>query len=96
MAAGEPGYLVINVTSLPGWSATVNGECKPIHTANLFLSMIPLGPEAAEVQLSYITPGFRTGLWITLVSFCVMAGAALFYRLQGGSSPAAKFDETPR
>jgi hypothetical protein len=79
VAAGEPGYLVINLTSLPGWSARVNGTATPIYTTDLFLSMIPLGPDAAQVELSYITPGFRTGLWLTLSSFAVMALLALLY-----------------
>jgi hypothetical protein len=92
VAAGQSGYLVINLTSLPGWSATVNGEPTPIYTTNLFLSMIPLGPEAAEVELSYTTPGFRPGLWVTLLSFGVMAGLFLLYRR---SRPTANGDEIP-
>jgi len=92
VAAGEPGYLVINLTSLPGWSATVNSEPTPIYTTNLFLTMIPLGPDAAQVELSYITPGFRPGLWVTLLSFTIMAGLFLCYRR---SRPPAGGDEIP-
>jgi hypothetical protein len=95
VAAGEPGYLVLNHTCLPGWSATVNGVPTPIYRTNLFMSMVPVGADDTVVELSYITPGYRAGFWVTVLSFVVMAALAVLALLARRSRPPARDAEVP-
>jgi hypothetical protein len=71
--AGEPGLLVLNLAALPGWSATVNGRETGIQRANLFQTLVPVGAERSQVELTYLTPGFELGAAISAGALAVLA-----------------------
>ncbi|MFW5867422.1 MAG: YfhO family protein [Armatimonadota bacterium] len=56
--------LVVAVSRLPGWSATVNGRRAPIEAANEVFMGVSLPAEASVVELRYRPAGFRSGLAI--------------------------------
>ena len=72
IAAGEPGYLVVNDTHLSGWTATVGGEPATIHRANLFQRMVQVPAEAVTVRFRYTTPGFVPGIVLSVLSLGVV------------------------
>ncbi|MDP6930127.1 MAG: hypothetical protein QF412_10535, partial [Planctomycetota bacterium] len=71
--AGEAGYLVLNDTFMPGWSATVNGQPAAMARANLNRRVVPLPAEHSMVEMHYTTPGLLLGAMITLLSFFIAA-----------------------
>jgi hypothetical protein len=79
VAAGEPGYLVVNDTYMTGWTATVNGQAAQILRANLFQRMVILPAEAARVEFEYVTPGFYKGLITSAISLLLLVILALWY-----------------
>ena len=69
----EAALLVISTNYYPGWSATVNGERAHLYRTN-WVGMgvkVPLG--RTEVSLRFVTPGYRLGLLLTLVSLAVFS-----------------------
>jgi len=64
----NPALLVVSSNFYPGWSATVNGKSAPIYRANWFAMGIPVPPGINEVVLRFVTPGFRQGIVISVLS----------------------------
>ena len=58
-----------------GWTATVNGEPAVIEKANVGFMAVRVPAGEAVIRFDYETPGFRTGLLITVGA----AGALLLY-----------------
>ena len=79
VAAGEPGYLVVNDTYMTGWTATVNGQAAQILRANLFQRMVILPADAARVEFEYVTPGFYKGLITSAISLLLLVFLGLWY-----------------
>ncbi len=77
--AGEKGYLVVNDTKMRGWTAQyrhADGTTEPatIHGANLFQRLVEVPAGAVTVEFNYTTPGFVTGLSLTLGGVVVWLG----------------------
>ena len=67
-----PALLVISNNHYPGWTATVSGEPAPIYRAN-YVSMAVLVPAGRnEVELRFVTPGFRLGMLGSGISLSVL------------------------
>jgi uncharacterized membrane protein YfhO len=69
----EPGRLIFSIAKEDGWTLSVDGvETEPELFGEAFIS-VPLQPGTHEVTLTYHTPGFGTGLAITLVCAALFA-----------------------
>ena len=58
--------LVISQNHHPNWTATVNGEPKPLIRANYLWTAVVLAPGEHTVELTYRDPIVATTRWITL------------------------------
>ena len=74
----RPGYLVLSDTFFPGWSATVDGEEREIHRANVAFRAVRLAPGDTRVDFRYRPVSFRVGAWLSLGGLSVAAILALF------------------
>ena len=68
-------FLLINLPYSDGWTAKVDGQEVALHRANTMFMGLYLDPGAHEVELSYATPGVRTGLAVSAVG---VAGTVLW------------------
>lgn len=68
ISVGEKGILFLSIPYSKGWSLKVNGEEQPIQEVQSSFMGIPLEEGNYEIALAYITPGFYTGLWISVLS----------------------------
>jgi hypothetical protein len=67
--SSQAGFIRVIESFDPGWSATVDGASAPVLPADDFLLAVPLDPGTHEVRFSYATPGAKTGVAISLLSF---------------------------
>jgi hypothetical protein len=66
------GFLVINDSYYPGWSATVNGKPTPIYVANGWVRAIPIEAKGNHtVRLTYNPPLFTEGIFINVASLII-------------------------
>lgn len=72
-----PGWLVVMQAHLPGWSATVNGEPRPLTRANIAFSAVALDAGASEVVLRYRPASFRLGGAISGVAAIALGGGTI-------------------
>lgn len=66
--------LCLSIPYNTGWHAKVNGEEVPLQQVNKLFMGIVLQPGAYTIELTYQTPGLRTGLLIsaaTLTGYCI-------------------------
>jgi hypothetical protein len=69
----KPALLVISNNFYPGWTATVNGQPARIYRTN-YVGMGILVPEGeSKVILRFISPGYKIGFWISLISIVLLA-----------------------
>lgn len=66
--------LFLSIPYDPGWQVSVDGRQQPIQRVAHNLSAVTLAPGHHKIRLTYITPGFRTGLVISLLAFATYAG----------------------
>lgn len=88
--APQGGYLVLNDTYYPGWSAFVDGVEVPVHRANISVRAVKLPVGAREVEFKYVPVAFHRGLMIAGIALTVLLGmlAGLQYRsLRHRTSP---------
>ena len=64
--APGPRILVISQNHHPNWTATVNGQPKPLIRANYLWTAVALEPGEHIVELTYRDPIVATTRWITL------------------------------
>ena len=83
--APGPRILVISQNHHPNWTATVNGEPKPLIRANYLWTAVPLEPGEHIVKLTYRDPIATTARWITLggVIILIAAIALSLYKSHG-------------
>jgi len=62
------GYLVVAENWYPGWRATVDGAAVPVLRANVALMAVPLPAGGREVRLTFVSPSYRRGRLITVLS----------------------------
>jgi len=86
VAAGEPGWLVLTDTFLPGWTATAGGRPVTILRGNHSQRLVPVPAEATQVCFRYAAPGLVPGLWLAAAA---TLGLLLLARRWRRSAPAA-------
>jgi len=72
--AADGAWLVLTDSFYPGWAASVDGEPRPIETANFFFRAIPLEPGDRNVVFSYRSRPFERGRLISLASLVLAVG----------------------
>ena len=55
------GYAVLLDSWAPGWTATVNGQERPVERADVLARAVRLDAGERRVDLTYRTPGLRLG-----------------------------------
>ena len=73
--AHGPRILVISQNHHPNWTATVNGEPKPLIRANYLWTAVALEPGEHTVELTYRDPIATTARWITLGGVIILIAA---------------------
>ena len=74
-APTAPSYLVISENWFPDWRATVDGTAARVLRGNWTLITVPVPAGAKRVQLDFVSPEFRNGALVTLLSLVlVLAG----------------------
>jgi hypothetical protein len=86
----EGGYLILTDSSYPGWSASVDGEERPIGLANLFFRAVRLSPGDAEVRFSYRSESFERGRLIAVLTLLLGFGLFVGVELRGRRAPPAR------
>jgi len=69
----SPALLVISNNYYPGWNATVNGQPAKILRTNYTSMGISVPQGRSDVVLKFVTPGFRLGAVISVISICLCA-----------------------
>ena len=73
VSLGQPAFLTVFDTMMPGWQAYVNGQEVPLYHSQLLFRGIEIPPGQHKVVLTYVPPGFYLGatgsllFWMTLV-----------------------------
>ncbi len=70
--ASGPRILVISQNHHPNWTATVNGQPKPLIRANYLWTAVALEPGEHIVELTYRDPITATTRWITLGGIIIL------------------------
>ena len=73
--ASGPRILVISQNHHPNWTATVNGEPRPLIRANYLWTAVALEPGEHIVKLTYHDPIVATTRWITLGGVILLIAA---------------------
>lgn len=82
----RPAWVVLSRLALPGWSATVDGEPRPIWIADGGAMALDLGAGKPTLVLDYEPPGRRVG-WVLAALGALTLLALFFIRgAQGGRS----------
>ncbi|QOJ13872.1 MAG: hypothetical protein HRU75_04105 [Planctomycetia bacterium] len=72
---------VVSRLALPGWSASVNGAPCEVRAEGLCLAVDFSSSDGnARIELTYQTPGLRTGAWLSLATGVVLAGLGIARR----------------
>ncbi|NMM62782.1 YfhO family protein [Clostridium sp. P21] len=74
----EKGIMAFNIPFNKGWSARIDGKKQELIKVNGVLMGVVLEPGSHEVELTYITPGFLLGSFISTITFICIA---IFYIL---------------
>ena len=77
--ASGPRILVISQNHHPNWTATVNGQPKPLIRANYLWTAVALEPGEHIVELTYRDPIVATTRWITLGGIIILIAAIALY-----------------
>jgi len=77
-------YLVLTDSHYPGWTATVDGESRPIELANFFFRAVSVRPGDHEVVFRYRSAPYERGRTISLLT--LLSALALF----GGAESRAR------
>lgn len=91
----HPALLVFQGNAREGWQATVDGVPAEVIPVNLFSRGLLLEAGDHRVETRYIPPGFRLGLWISLISVALF----IFYwgslLLRYSAKPPARSNSLP-
>jgi len=66
--ASAPGVVVLAEAYHTGWRARVDGKDAPVWPADAVLRAVPVPAGASKVELRFVDPALRRGLWITIAS----------------------------
>lgn len=83
----RPTYLLVGETWYPDWHALIDGRPAPVHRADHALLSVVVPPGAREVRLTFWSPAYRRGRWISFAALVAAAGliAVPFVRRQRGA-----------
>lgn len=88
-----PAIVVLNRSSLPGWSVTVNDYPFELFTANRLSVAVAVPAGESKVLFTYAPPRFGDGLRLSLAGLAVLGGLTFFfYRRSHPGPPARKSD----
>ena len=73
----QPAWLLVGESWFKDWSAMVDGKPAPLYRADHAAMAVPLPAGAHSVTLTFHSPSFERGKWISLLSLLVAAGALL-------------------
>ena len=69
--AGQPCWVVIRESNMPGWTSTIDGNPVQIATADFLFIGIPVPEGSHQVKLEYKTPGLAAGGWISGIGWVI-------------------------
>jgi Bacterial membrane protein YfhO len=75
--AHRPGYVVLNDTYYPGWSATVNGHAATIHPANVAFRAVAVPAGHDVITFHYDPLSVKIGAIVSLFGVVVLVGGLL-------------------
>jgi hypothetical protein len=74
-APPAPSYVLIAENWFPEWQATVDGQPAARLRGNHTMLTVPVPAGARSVELAFVSPTFRTGKLLTLISLALVAAA---------------------
>jgi hypothetical protein len=74
---GQPGWLLVGESWFKDWSATVDGKPVPVYRADYAAMAMPLPAGARSITMTFRSPSFERGKWLSLISLLVAGGALL-------------------
>ena len=77
ISAKEDGILQISLPFLEGWKATVDGKTVPLFQCGGMYTGLQLDKGTHHIELSYCTPGLKTGALISFISLLFIAALPL-------------------
>jgi uncharacterized membrane protein YfhO len=80
LQAPRAGLLYLAESYYDGWSAKVNGQPANILLANYAFRAIPVPAGAAQIELSYLPVGFRSGAIVSFLSLITVIVLSLRQR----------------
>jgi hypothetical protein len=87
----QPGWLVLNDTYFPGWSATVDADPAEIHRANALVRAVEVPAGSHIVEFVYDPLSFKVGAAISGITFLILVAILavdLYRRRLGLPRPA--------
>ena len=82
-----PAVLVLADMAAPGWKVEVDGQPRPLLTADLVLRGVGLEPGTHQVRFHYSDPSVRKGLTLSLAGLILAASLLVPWRRRGSSTP---------
>jgi hypothetical protein len=71
--APGPGFVRLLESWDPGWTASLDGTPVPVLRADTFAMAVAVGPGRHRIEVTYATPGARTGAALSLLSLAALA-----------------------
>ena len=94
VSARRPGYVILDDTFYPGWSATVDGHVAPILAANDYFRAVRVDPGLHRIRFSYRPAVVKIGAGISLLSLAVLCLAPLAARSSRRAFQRSPFRES--
>jgi len=87
-----PALLLLADMMAPGWQVEVDGQSRPLLTADLVLRAVALEAGSHTVRFTYHDPAVRKGLTLTVIGgiliLALLIGPVVFARLRPGVRPS--------
>jgi hypothetical protein len=80
VTSDRPALLVIPTNFYPGWTATVNGRAARIYRTNWVGMGVLVNPGESSVAMSFSTPGFHTGIGLSMLSVALWIAVSAWSR----------------
>lgn len=68
----QPGIIFLSNNFFPGWYAYIDGKETEIYRANYTFQAIAVAQGSYEIKLVYNPLSFRLGMFLTLISLCIL------------------------
>jgi hypothetical protein len=83
-----PAWLLVGESWFKDWSATVDGKPAPLYRGDHAAMVVPLPAGSRSVTLTFRSPSFERGKWLSLVSLLVAFGALAIPLVRGKGTNA--------